>query len=142
MVEAIKERTSRHCPQKEGFRVLVEAPDELPPLPAAVEVAAYRIVQEALMNVSRHAQANACTVRISCPDGRFLEVEVADDGVGLPEQPEGGVGLSSMRERAAELGGRCEVGNASPTGTRIFARLPLVGPDSRGEVGLWSPSAS
>jgi two-component system, NarL family, sensor kinase len=94
-------------------------------LPAAVEVAAYRIAQEALTNVSRHAHARTCSVRLACSGGRFLEIEVADDGIGLPERPEGGVGLSSMRERAAELGGTCEVGNTS-SGTKVLARLPLV----------------
>ena len=132
LVEAIKERASRYSTQQEeGFQATVEAPDELPPLPAAVEVAAYRIVQEALTNVSRHAQASACTVRLACPDGRALTVEVTDDGVGLPGTPEGGVGLSSMHERAAELGGECEIVRSSPVGTRVFVRLPLVGPDGR-----------
>jgi signal transduction histidine kinase len=107
LIEAIRERASRYGAGDEGFRATVEAPDELPPLPAAVEVAAYRIVQEALMNVSRHARASACTLRIACHGSpcRALEVEVTDDGVGLPDTHEGGVGLSSMRERAAELGG-------------------------------------
>jgi signal transduction histidine kinase len=108
--------------------VTVEAPDELPHLPAAVEVAAYRIVQEALTNVSRHARASACTVRLTCADGRALTIEVTDDGVGLPDTPEGGVGLSSMRERAAELGGECEIVRSWPSGTRVFARLPFREP--------------
>ncbi|MDP9425457.1 MAG: hypothetical protein M3P37_05325 [Actinomycetota bacterium] len=83
------------------------------------------------MNVSRHARASSCSVRLSCPNGRSLEIEVTDDGVGLPDTPEGGVGLSSMRERAAELGGECEIVRSSPSGTRVFARLPLVGPNRR-----------
>jgi signal transduction histidine kinase len=131
LVEAVRERASRYGVGDEGFRATVEAPDELPPLPAAVEVAAYRIVQEALMNVSRHARASSCSVRLSCPNVHSLEIEVADDGVGLPDTPEGGVGLHSMRERAAELGGTCEIGNASSDGaaspgTRVLARLPLA----------------
>jgi signal transduction histidine kinase len=132
LVEAVRERASRYSAHEEGFRVKVEAPDELPPLPAAVEVAAYRIVQEALTNVSRHAKARSCTVRLACPNGRTLEVEVTDDGVGLPDTPEGGVGLSSMRERAVELGGACETMLASPSGTRVFARLPLGEPPLEG----------
>ena len=128
LVEAIRERAARYGAGDEGFRATVEAPDELLPLPAAVEVAAYRIVQEVLMNVSRHARASSCSVRLSCPNGRSLEIEVTDDGVGLPDTPEGGVGLSSMRERAAELGGKCEVGRSSPSGTRVFVRLPLGEP--------------
>ncbi len=132
LVEAVRERASRYGALEEGFRVEVEASDALPPLPAAVEVAAYRIVQEALTNVYRHAEARSCTVRLVCPNGRTLEVEVTDDGVGLPHAPEGGVGLSSMRERSAELGGECEIMQASPSGTRVFARLPLGEPPLEG----------
>jgi two-component system NarL family sensor kinase len=126
LIEAIRERASRYGMGDEGFRATVEAPDELPPLPAALEVAAYRIVQEALMNVSRHARASSCTVRLACTDSssRVLTIEVTDDGVGLPERPEGGVGLHSMRERAAELGGECKIVRSWPSGTRVFARLP------------------
>ena len=132
LIEAVRERASHYSAHEVGFRVKVEAPDELPLLPAAVEVAAYRIVQEALTNVSRHAKAHSCTVRLACPNGRALEVEVTDDGVGLPDTPEGGVGLSSMRERAVELGGTCEIMLASPSGTRVFARLPLGEPPLEG----------
>jgi signal transduction histidine kinase len=128
LVEAMRQRASRLGVGDEGFLATVEAPDELPPLPAAVEVAAYRIVQEALTNVSRHARASACTVRLACADGRTLTIEVTDNGVGLPDTPEGGVGLSSMRERAAELGGECEIVRSWPSGTRVFARLPFREP--------------
>lgn len=121
LAEAIRERAVRYG----GFHVTVEVRDLPKHLPAAVEVAAYRIVQEALMNVARHARAGECVVRLSCPGERVLEIEVTDDGVGLPDSPESGVGLSSMRERAAELGGECEIGRASPGGTRVFVRLPL-----------------
>jgi signal transduction histidine kinase len=133
LVGAVRERALRYDAGDKGFRVKVEAPEELPPLPAAVEVAAYRIVQEALTNVSRHAKARSCTVRLACSTGQMLEVEVTDDGVGLPDTPEGGVGLSSMRERAVELGGECEIGRSSQStgGTRVFARLPLTGPEGR-----------
>jgi signal transduction histidine kinase len=104
----------------------IEAPGTLPPLPAAVEVAAYRIAQEALTNVARHAQARRCRVRLSIDGaGGVLELEVRDDGVGMQESRRAGVGLSSMRERAEELGGRCEVEPDSEGGTRVLARLPL-----------------
>jgi signal transduction histidine kinase len=134
LIEAIRERASRYGAQEGGVRVTVEAPDELPHLPAAVEVAAYRIVQEALTNVSRHARASACTVRLACTESpsRALTVEVTDDGVGLPERPKGGVGLHSMRERAAELGGECEIVRSWPSGTRVFARLPFREPLLKG----------
>ena len=122
LLPAVKEQATR-CSEN-GLNVSVEAPRRLPPLPAAVEVAAYRIVQEALTNVVRHARAPTCHVRLSV--GKTLEIEVADDGIGLPEDRRAGVGLASMRERAAELGGTCVVERVSAMGgTRVLACLPL-----------------
>jgi signal transduction histidine kinase len=106
------------------LRVAVEAPEHLPALPAAVEVAAYRIVQEALTNVARHAHARTCTVRLAIPDA--FKLEISDDGVGFPAQSCAGVGLLSMRERAAESGGSCLVESAPGRGTRILVHLPLA----------------
>jgi len=104
----------------------MEAPEELPPLPAAVEVACYRIAQEALTNVVRHAHAKTCRVRVSVDrDVGVLEVKITDDGAGMPEERVAGVGLSSMRERAEELGGTLEVEPGPEGGTRVLARLPL-----------------
>ena len=108
-----------------GLRVAVDAPHDLPPLPAAVEVAAYRIVQEALTNVVHHAQARSAVVRL-----RFngaLCIEVADDGVGFAVGRVGGLGLHSMRERAAELGGTFSVVAAAEGGTVVRAALPVEG---------------
>jgi len=124
----------------------LETPEGLPSLPAAVEVAAYRIVQEALTNVARHAHAKTCRVRFSV-DGRasVLELEVRDDGVGMPEGRRAGVGLSSMRERAEELGGTRIVEPGPEGGTRVLVRLPLPLTEERpeGEGTSWSaPSAS
>jgi len=107
------------------LRVAVEAPEQLPALPAAVEVAAYRIVQEALTNVARHAQARLCRICLSLPGGHDLQVEVIDDGVGLPKEPCAGVGLLSMRERAEEVGGTCVIEPAPGRGTRVLVKLPL-----------------
>lgn len=107
----------------DGLRVSVEAPGELPPLPAAVEVAAYRIGAEAVTNVARHANASHCLLRLSLNGA--LEVEVTDNGVGATASWRPGVGLMSMRERAAELGGTCTVGPDPRGGTRVHARLPL-----------------
>ncbi|HYN99742.1 MAG TPA: GAF domain-containing sensor histidine kinase, partial [Actinomycetota bacterium] len=101
----------------------VEAIGNLSSLPAAVEVAAYRIASEGLTNAARHSQASTCTARIELT-GDALEVEVVDDGIGLESGHPVGVGLHSIRERAAELGGRCEIGKAPGGGTRIWARLP------------------
>ena len=101
----------------------VDAPAELPPLPAAVEVAAYRIATEALANVARHAEARTCTVRLVLD--RALELEICDDGRGLPDRYQAGIGLCSMRERADELGGTCTIQPAPGGGTRVHARLPV-----------------
>lgn len=101
----------------------LEAPEQLPPLPAAVEVAVYRIAQEAVTNVARHARARTCRIRISL--GKELQLEIIDDGVGLPLDRHAGVGLTSMRERAAELGGSCEIEPMPTGGTRVLVRLPL-----------------
>ncbi len=110
-----------------GLRVSVEAPEDLPPLPAAVEVAAYRVTQEAVTNAARHARARNCTVRIALDVAAgVLRLEVADDGQGILEGRSAGVGLSSMRERAGELGGSCKVEAASSGGTRVVAVLPLA----------------
>jgi signal transduction histidine kinase len=103
--------------------VTLDAPDEnLADLPAAVEVACYRIVTEALTNVTRHAHATRCSVRIHRNHG--LDVDVRDDGVGLPEGWRTGVGIASMRERVTELGGTLAIEPCLPHGTRITARLP------------------
>lgn len=127
LVGAVREQAARYG-AGEGDTpspsIWVEAPDRLPSLPAAVEVAAYRIAQEALTNVIRHAGAKTCTVRLSVDDA--LEVEIVDDGVGLPELRSAGVGIVSMRERAEELGGSCAVAARPKGGTRVLARLPLV----------------
>jgi two-component system, NarL family, sensor kinase len=108
------------------LQVQVDAADELPPLPAAVEVAAYRIATEAITNVSRHAHARTCTIRLVL-DGN-LQLEVRDDGAGLPTGYKTGIGLASMRERAAELGGSCTIQPGPAGGTRVLARFPLPAP--------------
>jgi signal transduction histidine kinase len=99
-----------------------------PPLPAAVEVAAYRIVQEALTNVVRHAHASECVVRLALDETvETLRLEIRDDGRGLPSERGRGVGVASMRERAAELGGECVVESFSAVGgTRVRASLPCT----------------
>ena len=99
-------------------------PGGLAGLPAAVEVACYRIATEALTNVTRHAHATRCKMCIR-PDHGI--VEVCDDGVGMPEGWRAGVGIASMRERAAELGGDLVIEPGVPRGTRITARLPVPG---------------
>ncbi|MFC5451684.1 sensor histidine kinase [Paenibacillus aestuarii] len=105
-------------------------PTALPALPAAVEVAAYRIITEAIVNVVRHAKANMCRVSLIVdePSG-MLKLQVEDDGVGLETMTKkeriGGIGLPSMRERAEELGGTYSIERISTGGVRITARLPM-----------------
>jgi two-component system NarL family sensor kinase len=106
-----------------GLSISVDAPGDVPILPAAVEVAAYRIALEALTNVTRHAQAQECVVRLALNGG--LQLEVADDGVGLPDAFQAGVGLASMRERAAELGGTFVIEGRAEGGTCVLVHLPL-----------------
>lgn len=107
-----------------GLELQVDGPADLPPLPAAVEAAAYWITLEALTNVRRHSAATHCAVRVRL--GERLELEVEDDGIGIAPGTPSGVGLTAMRERAREVGGSCEVrtGGHAP-GTQILARLPL-----------------
>jgi signal transduction histidine kinase len=107
--------------------IAVVAPEALAPLPAAVEVAAYRIVQEALTNVARHARAQSCTVHLSVePDAVLLEI--SDDGQGMAQR-RSGVGLQTMQERAAELGSSCQITSKPGAGTIVTARLPRYAPE-------------
>ncbi len=140
LVGAIREHAARLSQGDPS--VAVEASEPLPPLPAAVEVAAYRIALEALTNVARHAGARTCVVRLSveaadsggaraagtpdpAPSCR-LRLEVIDDGRGVRPDDRAGTGRISMRERAAELGGTLDVGPATGGGTAVVARLPLA----------------
>lgn len=124
----------------DGLRIDVLAPDDMPHLAAAVEVAAYRIVQEALANVIHHANARHAIVRLRLDIipvdvdmasngqvGTALVIEVEDNGTGFVRGREGGLGLHSMRERAAELGGRCTISGLPGGGTRVEAILPSSG---------------
>ncbi|MFG2040445.1 sensor histidine kinase [Dactylosporangium sp. NPDC048998] len=101
----------------------VTGPDTLPPLPAAVEVAAFRIVSEAMTNVARHAGATRCRVGVEV-DGSF-ELTVSDNGHGTDRTTTRGVGWTSMRERAAELGGSCTITSRPEGGLIVRAVLPL-----------------
>jgi signal transduction histidine kinase len=131
-----------------GLDVRVEGCGALPPVSAAVELAAYRIVQEALTNVTRHAQARSAAVRLGHsgdgPGGERLTIEVTDDGCARPPARRGatgergdrprsdasGNGLAGMRERAAALGGVVDAGPAPGGGFRVLAVLPIGRADS------------
>jgi signal transduction histidine kinase len=101
----------------------VRGPDQPGPLPAAVEVAAYRIVTEAMTNVVRHSGAARCLVTVSVNGA--LELSVADNGSRPWDDTRGGVGWASMRERAAELGGTCSISHRAEGGTLVHVVLPL-----------------
>src|SRR5205814_956011 len=122
LLAALQEQINQY--HASGIVLKLEAPEALHPLPAAIEMACYRIVQEALTNVVRHAHATHATVGLRLQQ-EALEVEVSDDGQGLPPGVRSGVGLTSMRERAEELGGTCQVEARTQGGTRVCARLPL-----------------
>lgn len=107
-----------------ALEVIVDAPAALADLPAAVEVAAYRIVTEALTNVTRHSSAGTAIVTLT-RQGDGLQVQIHDDGVNVGGGWQQGVGLTSIRERAAELGGCCTIRH-DRTGGRIDVFLPLT----------------
>jgi len=124
LISAIQEHVM-HLQEVHSLRVTVEAPGDVPELSAAVEVAAYRIILEALTNVERHAHAQHCFVNLSFPDERSLCLTIVDNGCGLPGAYHVGVGITSMRERATELGGECMITSQPESGTRVQVRLPL-----------------
>ncbi len=105
----------------------VDAPEDLPPLPAAVEVAAYHIGREGLTNVVRHAEARHCTLRlwVDAQNHDRLHLTLQDDGRGFAADARSGVGLAAMRERAEELGGTCRIVGDIGGGTTVTAVLPL-----------------
>jgi signal transduction histidine kinase len=107
-----------------GVGLSIEVDGERRPLPASVELAAFRIVQESLTNIVRHAGAVAARVRLDY-GSRELTVEIDDDGPGVRAGHEAGNGIAGMRERAAALGGEFDAGPRSTGGFRVRARLPL-----------------
>ncbi|WP_420631359.1 GAF domain-containing sensor histidine kinase [Candidatus Leptofilum sp.] len=122
LVAALQQSANRL--ETEELRFSFDLHRPLPALPAAVETAVYRITQEAMTNVVRHAQANTCTIRLDCTDNT-LTVTIQDDGQGLSPKYQAGVGLNSMRERAEELNGRCMIQSLPEGGTQVQAQLPL-----------------
>jgi signal transduction histidine kinase len=126
LLAAIGQAAEQYGQQGDGsLHVTVDAPQSLPPLPAAVEVAAYRIVQEALANVVRHSGARTCLLSLSLDEEHnVLRVQIVDDGHGLPVHHHAGVGLVSMRERAEELGGSFSTASPPSGGTMVTVDLP------------------
>jgi signal transduction histidine kinase len=111
-----------------GLPVTTTTSGERRPLPAEVDRAAYRIVQDALTNVSRHAGGATAAVRIGYADEELV-VQVDDDGTAtVARPPVPGVGLLGMRERVTALGGRLRAEPRSEGGFTVRAELPLGGP--------------
>lgn len=108
---------------EEGISIRLVAPEPFPALTAATEVAIFRIVEEAVTNVVKHARARSVTISLACDDGVRLRIE--DDGVGIGKDRGQGVGLHSMRERTEEVGGRLEV-RSDGDGTSVEAWFPAV----------------
>jgi two-component system, NarL family, sensor kinase len=128
LVEALRQRASqfRHGDPDRGrppLAVGFEVEGDLGSLPAAVEVAAYRIATEAMINAWRHSGARRCTIGLRLCDD--LAIDVADDGAGIASTAQAGVGMTSMVERASELGGGCWIGEAATGGTLVRARIPV-----------------
>ena len=112
----------RDLAEGSGLELALDLPEQRVTLPAAVEVAAYRVAQEALTNVVRHAGASSCRVSGSVEDGSLV-LEVRDDGRGGAVSGRG-LGIPGMRQRAREIGGRVEVSSLDP-GTAVTVRLPV-----------------
>lgn len=109
-----------------GLDVKVEVDSAPRELPSAVDRAAYRILQESITNVVRHAGPARVTVSIACRDGR-LAIRVTDDGPGPPAAGDGtGSGITGMRERCLLLGGELSAGPGPEGGFQVRARLPLA----------------
>jgi signal transduction histidine kinase len=124
LIESLREGAIQY--EQAGLHVSVEGPEELPQLPAAVEVACFTIVQEALANVVRHARASHCSIRIRLDEeAEAVIVEVEDDGRGIRDDDRAGVGTISMHERTEELGGWCTVKRLAGGGTLVRVLLPF-----------------
>ncbi|MCY7395286.1 MAG: histidine kinase [Nocardioides sp.] len=118
---AIRQRAASLSTDRFVFHV--DSPLTLPPIPAAVEVAAFRIASEAMTNVAKHSGASRCSVDLACD--QTLDLTVSDNGRGSGGPSGSGVGWDSMTERAAELGGSCRISHGPEGGLVVRAVLPL-----------------
>ena len=115
--------------RRTGIQVTVDGPERVERLPQASEIALFRIVQEALNNVAKHADARSVHIALGRSDGEFT-MSISDDGVGLngatvpASRRRPGLGMVTMRERTQAVGGRFEIGAAPGRGTRVVVRIP------------------
>jgi signal transduction histidine kinase len=121
-LERVDELVSRAAAA--GVGVSLEVQGDRRPLPASIDLAAFRIVQESLTNIVRHAEAGSAKVQLSYGDVD-LTVQIEDDGRGLVAQAGDGSGIAGMRDRATALGGELEAGPQPTGGFRVRARLPF-----------------
>lgn len=126
-LDAAIEWLARDAARRLGIEVSVRVGEHETALDDRIATAAFRMVQEALTNVARHARASDVHVELRQLGGE-LALTVQDNGVGFPADAlhrEGSFGLLGMRERAAMLGGRVEIDNPAGGGARLAVRLPL-----------------
>jgi hypothetical protein len=126
LIGALRQQAATLGPGDPQLEIDIDAPEPMPPLGAAVEVAAYPIAQEALTNVARHARARHAAITITVGD--VLALTIADDGCGLSEHHLNGVGLTSMRERATELRGTSAISRPANGGTLLAVRCTVRSP--------------
>jgi signal transduction histidine kinase len=122
---------ARGFQKRTGIQTSVEIPDSLPKFGRATETALFRIVQECLTNVHKHAKASNVTILITSTPDEFL-LEITDDGTGFPDNFYEGIGLRGMRERVKELGGTFRVESGTFVGTSISACIPFDSQKSPG----------
>jgi two-component system NarL family sensor kinase len=118
LVDALREFTRNFG---DGLEFHLDLPASDVALPAALEVAIYRIVTEAVTNIARHASAHNCWITVAVEP--TIVIDVADDGCGISPTAIDGVGWTAMRERAGALGGTVQIVARRPQGTRVHVRL-------------------
>jgi signal transduction histidine kinase len=127
LVGSLRGAISSVVPHSNTLDISLTAEIRSPRVSAATEAAAYRIVMEAVTNVIKHAQARHCWIHLDTPGNTpWLRISVDDDGVGIPQPVTPNVGLTSMRERAEELGGTITIQPRSSGGTQVSVSLPIL----------------
>jgi signal transduction histidine kinase len=130
LIPAIRSCADRHLVPA-GVKTRLELPDDFPRLPHAIETALFRAVQEVIINIERHAQADRALVQVRRDPDANVVIEIEDDGEGfdpasIRPSPEGrGLGLVGLRERIELIGGVADIESAPGAGTRVVLRVPM-----------------